>query len=158
MRGLAVTGQVRGWSLRTWVGAGYSGEELGGPEQGWEDRACPLALPQREAAEDHENCPTRHLAAQFPLCPLATVEPVSGDTPGLGSPASSPYLSAGERRRKSTCSWLGPHKPFSSFLSRGSSPSCLELRKHTFVHSSISLHTSPATSPVPLSPTSPWGP
>lgn len=120
--------------------------------QGWEDRACPLALPQREAAEDHENCPTRHLAAQFPLCPMATVEPISGDTPGLGSPASSPYLSAGKRRRKSTCSWLGPHKPFPSFLSRGSSPSCLELRKHTFVHSSISLHTSHATSPIPYLP------
>lgn len=66
------------------------GEEPGGPAQGWEDRACPLALPQREAAEDHGNCPIWQLAAQFPLCPLATVEPISRDSPGLVSPHPAP--------------------------------------------------------------------
>lgn len=46
--------------LRNWVGLGCGGEEPGGPVWGWkEDGACPLALSQREAAEDHGNCPVQ---------------------------------------------------------------------------------------------------
>lgn len=45
----------------TWAELGYSREKPGGTAQVLEDRAHPLALPQREAAEDHGNCPTRQL-------------------------------------------------------------------------------------------------
>lgn len=92
--------------------------------QGWEDRACPLALPQREAAEDHGNCPLQQLAAQFLLCPLATVESISRDSPGLvyPHPASAPLL---ERERASqpvldltpTASLFIPNQRLLSFMS-----------------------------------------
>lgn len=62
----------------TWAGLGYSREKPGRTAQVLEDRAHPLALPQREAAEDHGNCPIRQLVVQFSLSPLSTMEPIGG--------------------------------------------------------------------------------
>lgn len=50
---------------------GFRGEEPRGTAWGREeDRAGPLTLPQREAAEDHGNCPIQPSAVQFPLSPV----------------------------------------------------------------------------------------
>lgn len=65
-----------------------------GLAQTWEDRAHPLALPQREAVEGHGSGPIRQLVFQFLLCPLWAMEPWEGLTwfENVTLPAPAPLL------------------------------------------------------------------
>ena len=69
----------------------------GSVERGWEeDRAGPLALPQREAAEDHGSYSIQRSAFQFLLCLLSIMDPIPRDSLGWSLYTSSPCSSAGE--------------------------------------------------------------
>lgn len=56
-------------------------QSRGAGRRGWEeDRAGPLALPQREAAEDHGSYSIQRSAVQFLLCLLSIMDPIPRDS------------------------------------------------------------------------------